>query len=392
MSQVSAGLTLHFAPDSSTDESVFQLEVMDNGGKKPVHLRPRFVLHWSWANGLSGIWKATDLTMLSFGKRRVRLYANNLSPLDISLHITGGEAEYIGERTAPRRESFSWNDSKTNRLAYWYSAAEARIIHTTSFFNGDGDEVNPPVLNTQTGMIAHSEKVIGSLIVEYEPSFYLYEITYDGGVEGDSPETLERKTEMLTAWLAGNINDADIPPVGIIALAPGRATQGSFQREFWPAGADSHEGYKEEQTTTTTYTPPEEEEPPEDPDPCWEACWRHIGSPWPLSPWDHDAIQSCMENRGERPDIFYKESSRENLTVRVYAKDEQGADIENEYIEVKRPLKVTFTLQKSGGSESVCNGTPENDPDLSESIEFRFDVSDLRYLGETYGGEKIYRA
>ena len=99
-----------------------------------------------------------------------------------------------------------------------------------------------------------------------------------------------------------------------------------------------------------------------------------------------------MNNKGERPDIFYKESSREDLTVRVFAKDEQGQDIENEYIEVKRPLRVVFSLQKTGGSESVCNGTPDNDPDLSQSIEFRFNVSDLRYLGETYGGEKIYGA
>jgi hypothetical protein len=391
MSQVSAGLTLNFTPSSSAENQVFQLEVSDNGGKKPVHLRPQFVLHWSWNNGLSGKWTATDLAMISSGKRRVRLYCNDLSPLDINLYITGGDAEYIGERQAVRRESFSWNNSKTNRLAYWYSTAEAKIVHTTRFFTMDGEEVDPPVLNTQTGIISHTEKVIGSLIVEYEPTFYLYEVTYDAGVQDDSQETIERKTEMLTAWLAGNINDADIPPVGLIALAPGRATQGSFQREFWPDRADSHEGYKEE-TTTTTYTPAEEEEPPNDPDPCWEACWQSIGSPWPLSPWDREAIQSCMNNKGERPDIFYKESSREDLTVRVFAKDEQGQDIENEYIEVKRPLRVVFSLQKTGGSESVCNGTPENDPDLSQSIEFRFNVSDLRYLGETYGGEKIYGA
>jgi len=186
MSQVSAGLTLNFTPSSSAENQVFQLEVSDNGGKKPVHLRPQFVLHWSWNNGLSGKWTATDLAMISSGKRRVRLYCNDLSPLDINLYITGGDAEYIGERQAVRRESFSWNNSKTNRLAYWYSTAEAKIVHTTRFFTMDGEEVDPPVLNTQTGIISHTEKVIGSLIVEYEPTFYLYEVTYDAGVQDDN--------------------------------------------------------------------------------------------------------------------------------------------------------------------------------------------------------------
>jgi hypothetical protein len=393
MSEVSAGLTLNFTPSTSSDNQIFQLEVDDNGGKKPVHIKPIFVLNWSWSNGRSGKWTAKDLTMVSTGTRRVRLYCSDISHLDITLYVNGGSAAYVGERQAKRRESFSWDNSQSNRLAYWHSAAGAEIIHKTTFFNANGEETSIPTLDTQTGKLYHAEKVIGSLIVEYEPLFYLYDITYDSGVDDGSQEAEERKMEMLTAWLAGNINDADIPPAELIALAPGRATQGSFQREFWPDKADSHEGYKEE-VITYTWTP-DDDEPAEDSEinPCWQACKEKVAGDTPyeyLSPWEKEAIQECMENKGEAPDIFYSESSRENLTVRVYAKDEQGQDIEDEYIDVVRPVRVTFSLQKSGGSESACNGTPATDPDLRSSIEFRFNVSDLRYLGETSGGEKIY--
>lgn len=213
MTDASTGITLGFAPTAPGDEYVFQMVMDDNGGKKPVHIKPIFVLNWSWSNGRGGKWEASDLVFVKSGIRRIRLYCSDVSSLDVTMYVNGGSAEYIGERQAEIRESFSWNSSQDNRLAYWHSAGDAVIVHTTKFFDADGAEISRPILNTQTGEIHHDEKVTGSLIVEYNPTFLLYEITYDSGVTNEAVNDVQvRKMEMLTAWLAGKVICVDAVP------------------------------------------------------------------------------------------------------------------------------------------------------------------------------------
>jgi hypothetical protein len=341
MSEVKAGLTLDFL--SRKKQSSFVLMVGDELGSSPIQVRPKTVRAWQMGSNDYGKFLKTTLKMTHPGVRRLRLYCSRQVAQAVKLSVHGGQAAPLGRRQSPRTETLTWTNKQSQSLRFPYDNPTAVIIDKTRFFDTSGTEVEPPTFIPGQAVFHHEKVVTGAIVVEYSPEFSLFEISYGMGEEQMDPD---RFTEMKLAWLAGNIRDVDIPPVHVIALAEGHATQLSFQRQFWPEGSVGREGYANDTTP-----PPIEFFPLlADADPCWNSCWQQVtGGAEQIGPEEYLAIQECIQKANEPAPLQYVEIDRESLVERIYSQSNP-----NVYIDVERPITLTMKLGRADGKE-VCD-------------------------------------
>ncbi|MBF0453267.1 MAG: hypothetical protein HQL72_00445 [Magnetococcales bacterium] len=356
MSELQAGLTLDFL--SQQRQSPFTLMAGDDLGASPILVKPKLVGIWSRSPDHYGDQVETSLRMTHRGTRRLRLYCSRQLAETARLSVHTGEATALGRRTARRTETLTWTNRNSQSLRFTYDELSVEVVDKTRFFNREGHEVSPPVFLPDQGLFYHTEAVTGALVVQYSPEFSLFEVRYDMGEEQMDPD---RFREMKLAWLAGNIRDSDIPPVHVIALAEGHATQLSFQRQFWPEGSVGKRGYANEPA------PPPFDLLPllEDLDPCWKKCWQQItGGSQTITPNDYLAISECVASANRDTPLHYVETDRQTQVERIYNQDD--ADV---YIDVERPVSLTMQLTPANG-EPTCEGWDAH-PYLPE-ITFRF--------------------
>jgi hypothetical protein len=356
MSQLNAGLTLDFL--SQQKRSSFVLMVGDELGSSPIQVRPKIVGLWSRTPDHYADQYKSTLKMTKPGLRRIRLYCSKKTAQTARLSVHTGSAEALGRRQAKITETLTWTNKNSQSLKFPYDNPTAIIVDKTRFFAQNGEEVEPPTYILSQGIFYHAQAVTGAMVVEYQPEFSLYSVEYDMGDEQMEPERL---MEMKQAWLAGNIRDCDIPPVNIIALAEGHATQLSFARQFWPEGSLGKQGYADE------ITPPSIELLPQtkDLDSCWELCWQKVADGRiDLTEEEYSAILQCVESAQAPTQLQYVETSRQTQIERIF--NQNSEDI---YIDVERPVTMTMKLARGDGKESCENF--ETYPYLPE-ITFRF--------------------
>jgi hypothetical protein len=352
MSELNAGLTLDFL--SQQKQSSFALVIGDELGSSPIQVKPKTVGAWSRRPDkvekyLENYEKQlpTTLKMTAPGLRRLRLYCSKEAAKSARLSVHVGQATNLGRREEKITETLTWTNKRSQSLRFTYDNPTAVIIDKTRFFAEDGSEVDAPSFIPGRAVFHHNQAVTGALVVEYSPEFSLFEIEYEMGEEQIDQE---RFKEMKLAWLAGNIRDADIPPVHVVALAEGHATQISFQRKFWPEGSVSKRGYIGDQTPPgmehiLTFIEDE---------PCWEACWQKVtGGSTELGYEDYLAIQECVEAANDPAPLQYVETDREIRTERIYT---QGTI--NDYIDVEHPVTLTMKLGRADGMEVCDNWDP----------------------------------
>ena len=356
-------MTLDFL--SRQKRSSFVLVAGDDLGSSPIQVKPKSVGAWSRRKDKMDRYREnyekllpTTLQMTAPGIRRLRLYCSRETARSARLSVHVGKATTLGRRREKLIETLTWTNRQSQSLRFAYDAANPVIVDNTRFFAEDGREVDAPTLIPGQGIYHHAEPVTGAMVVEYEPEFSLYEIEYEMGEEQIDAA---RFREMKLAWLAGNIRDADIPPVHVTALAEGHATRIAFQRRFWQEGSTSKRGYasdKEEPTVEQMITFVED-------DPCWQACRQKVvGDKVDLEFEDYLAIQRCVEAANAPAQLQYVETARENTVKRLY--DGLGG---NTYIDFNYPTTLTMKLARVDGMEMCDEFDPY--PYLPEIV-FRF--------------------
>ena len=354
------GLTLEIAPREN--EAPVVLRVADDPGATPVRVRPAVVPIWTHAPGAYDDLLDGALLLREPGRRRVRLYCPAASAAQARLTVHGGTARYLGRRTAPLLETLTWVQAQQRRLPLFHDRPEAVVVEQTRFFDADGREVDPPAYLPEEGLFRHRLPVTGALVVEYRPGFSLYEIEYDTGADQISPEWFR---EMRRAWLAGNIADAAVPPVRVIAVSGDRAAQVSFPRAFWPNRSTVRGGYAGE--TAEPRLEPDGEgyriEAESWADPCWRQC-REMVKPdgKMLSDAELQAVRDCVE-RSRHPTYHYVETERTVRVERIHSPDD--AEV---YVDVERPVRLVMKHQRSDGGPCAA---PDPDPCCPELV-FRF--------------------
>ncbi|MBF0445041.1 MAG: hypothetical protein HQL68_05585 [Magnetococcales bacterium] len=342
MNQLNAGLTLDFL--SQQKRSSFVLMVGDELGSSPIQVRPKVVGVWSRTPGHYVDQYKTTLKLVKPGIRRIRLYCSQQTAKTARLSVHTGSAKAIGRRQATITETLSWTNKNSQSLRFPYDNPTAVVVDKTRFFAQNGEQVEPPTFIPSRGIFQHSNTVTGAMVVEYQPEFSLFEIEYDMGDEQMEPERL---TEMKHAWLAGNIRDCDIPPVNIIAMADGYATQLSFARQFWPQGSLGKRGYADETVPPSIASLPQTK----DLDSCWEACWQKVADGRiDLTQEEYSAILQCVESAQTPPQLQYVEISRQTQIERIF--NQNSEDI---YIDVERPVTMTMKLARADGNELCEN-------------------------------------
>ncbi|MBF0380684.1 MAG: hypothetical protein HQL69_06685 [Magnetococcales bacterium] len=356
MKELNADLTLDFL--SRQKRSSFVLMVGDDLGSSPIQVRPKIVGFWSRTPDHYADQYKTALKMIKPGVKRIRLYCAKDIASTARLTVHSGNAKAIGRRKAPLTETLTWTNKNSQSLRFPYDNPTAVVVDKTRFFAQNGEEVEPPTYIASQGIFHHAKAVTGAMVVEYQPEFSLFSVEYDMGEEQIEPERLQ---EMKQAWLAGNIRDCEIPPVYVIALAEGHATQLAFDRQFWPEGSLGKRGYINE-----TLPPPIELLPQvEDPDLCWDSCWQQIADgKIDLTEEEYSAILMCAEASQNPGKLQYVETSRQTQVDRIF-----NQDSEDIYIDVERPTTMTMKLSRVDGKESCADW--ELYPYLPE-ITFRF--------------------
>ncbi|MBF0401477.1 MAG: hypothetical protein HQL90_11990 [Magnetococcales bacterium] len=364
MNPAIASCTLDVSPPQR--ESPFVLSTAPDLGNRPVQLYPMQVSAWSQRAGLYDPLLPMAVRTQSMGMRRVRLYCSERPEQDVRLVVHGGGAvRALGRRTEPRLETLTWLQSHDQSLRYYYNQPKATIVESTRFFDNNGQEVAKPLYDPAQGLFHHAQPVTGALVVSYEPGFFLYEIEYD---TGESEMTAKAFQAMQRAWLAGNIRDALIPPVRIIALSGQQAAQTAFPRTFWPEhssaallfqdevkapvmGMDIHTapgGYSVDLSRMS---------------PCWLRCRDRLKPGATLFTQEElAAIQACVEkNSPQQSSYQYVESKRESRTERIYSRDDPDT-----YIDVERT--IAMTLEKKSLQGGLCEG----EDGQSQTLSLRF--------------------
>ncbi|MBF0448588.1 MAG: hypothetical protein HQL67_10330 [Magnetococcales bacterium] len=341
MNLLSTGLRLDFL--SQQISSRFHLSTGDDLGSVPIQLKAHVVGFWSRNPDHYGDQIKTSLRMIRPGVRRVRLYCDEQAAKSARLIVHGGEPAPLGRRQAPLTEVLTWTNSQNRSLKYAYDHPNVRIIDKTPFYDENGQEQSPPGYIPHLGAFYHPQPVTGALVVEYSPAFSLFEVTY---TLGEEQMEAARFKEMQLAWLAGNIRDCDIPAVHLIALADGQATQLSFQRQFWPEGADGKGGHAGDAIPSLTDLIPLIEEL----DPCWKNCWQQLtGGEKNLTTSQYLAIISCVESASAPAPVQYVEIDRQSQVERIFSPDSEAL-----FVDVERAVTLTMKRQRADG-KTGCN-------------------------------------
>lgn len=281
----------------------FVLTTGDDPGSRPVQVQPLQVTVWSQYPGMYDHYLLQALRLKSPGMRRIRLYCSNRSPTAVRLVAHGGGAvRCLGRRREPILETITWLQEQSHPLRYGYDQPAVTIRECTRFFDHAGNAVARPTYLPALGTFRHAQPVTGAMVVEYSPSFFLYEVEYSTG-EGEVSAHAFQAVKL--AWLAGNIRDAAIPPVRVIALSDPQAAQLSFPRTFWPEHASASYAFQ-----------------------------------------DTERVQHCIDQNGV-PTYQYVESKRETSTERIYSKSDP-----NNYVDVRRAVAISFERQPVSGE--VC--------------------------------------
>ncbi|MEO5332860.1 MAG: hypothetical protein H7839_12625 [Magnetococcus sp. YQC-5] len=356
MNTLDTGVTLNFVSQQTTHREPFILQTGKDRGKTPLMVRPVVVHAWTRDPSEYEAQLSEALVMESPGRQRVRLYCSQAQAPVVRMLVHGGASKALGRRHEPLLETLTWVQANTRQLRFFYDQPTMRIVDHTRFFLNNGQETQLPDYDQQTGTFHHPHAVTGALVVEYFPGFTLYEIEYDTGAAQISPEWFR---EIQQAWLAGNIHNATIPEVRVIAMGTNEVDQITFARDFWPAQTMVRTGY-------TTTSKPEIIPTPDGyrikslpSDPCWSRCKEQIQPDGPLlSAAQMVALQNCVDAE-KSPKYHYVEESRSVKTERIYAPD--SPDV---YIDVARPVELVMKLKRADGGICTNQAPPGCCPEL----------------------------
>jgi hypothetical protein len=206
-------------------------------GSRPLQLKPHRVYGWS----RNPTYYAQDMPfavqMEQEGLQRLRLYCADRPASAIRVLVDGGRlGQLLGRRQDTVVETLTWVHSQSQFLRYPYDQPDVTIRASTAFYDRHGQAVAPPVYRAAQGLFHHAKAVTGALVVAYRPAYFLYEIHYDTGADMLSEQALRA---IKLAWLMGNIEDAVLPEVRVIALSGQQATQLAFRRAFWPRASSA---------------------------------------------------------------------------------------------------------------------------------------------------------
>lgn len=332
--------------------SPFVLSANPDPGNRPVQLYPMRVTAWSQQAGVYDRQLPMALRSKLSGLRRIRLYCSERLESDLRLVVHGeGRLRFLGRRKEPYLETLTWLQSQSETLRYFYNQPETEIVESTRFFDNRGREVPPPGYLPTFGIFRHAQPVTGALVVSYQPGFFLYEVEYDAG---ESVMTEKAFREMKRAWLAGNIHDAWIPPVRVIALSGHQATQLTFARAFWPERSSASLLFQDEEKAPALGSglyevPGGYEVDPKQMSPCWVRCRDRIKpGATRFTQAELAAIQACFEkNSPKNSSHQYVESSRKSRTERIYSRSDPDT-----YIDIERT--VSMTLEKKSVQGGLC--------------------------------------
>lgn len=347
MTMLESQLLLEFAPRNDPQGGEpYELRLAEDRGAQPVQVRPVVVPSWnrSQAPEEYAPWLDQALIQELPGRKRIRLYCSGQAASQTKLLVQGGTPIHLGRRAEPLIETLVWVRASSKRLRYFHDNPTVRIIDHTRFYDNRGEPCPLPEYDAGSGSFRHAREVTGALVVEYTPGFSLYEIVYDTG-ESQLPAAWFR--EMQLAWLAGNIQDATIPTVQVIAIGPHRADQLAFSRDFWPIHAATATGYRsrtsepfQKQENGYLYTGSSDND-------CWTKCKQKIQPEAILLTREElEAVRRCVEAE-QSPKFHYVESARKEFTERIFATDNPEL-----YLEVARPVELTLRLQRA--DDGVC--------------------------------------
>lgn len=332
--------SLQIACQASQPRDPFVLREGDDHGSSPVRLYPQVVNSWTKKPGAYDAILPHTLRMKALGVCRIRLYCPVRTAVETRLRVYGGQYRYLGRRREPLVETLTWTREHAQALRFFYDRPEVTTLEQTPFFDNDGNETSAPVYLSSQGMFQHPKAVTGAMVVSYRPSFALYEIQYD---TGESQISRQAFREMKLAWLAGNIRDAAIPPVRVVAIGKTAATQLVFQRKFWPEYATVRQWFQEEvrEPEMTPVTGGFRINADADMDPCWYRCKEKVkpGETY-LTRQDRRAILDCVA-QSQQPQYHYVESRRTVKTERISSPVDPAI-----YVDVERPVELAFRIQR----------------------------------------------
>ncbi|MEO5341071.1 MAG: hypothetical protein H7837_11250 [Magnetococcus sp. MYC-9] len=332
--------------DSEPRREPFLLVAGEDLGSRPVQLHPLTVPFWSQQPGVYDRLLPLALRMSAPGLRRLRLYCSDRPESELRLVVLGGgQARCLGRRSAPVIETLTWLQSRSQSLRFFYDRPEVTILESTRFFDNNGQEVDPPRYQRHPpgeGLFLAGQPVTGALVVAYQASYFLCEIEYDAGTAVVAEKGLR---EAKLAWLAGNIRDATLPPVRVIALSGAQADQLTFARHFWPEHASASQSFQETGLPEATPVPGGYYVNPEQMSNCWLNCRERVKPGATLfTPQELQAIQECLQQSRRADDYQYMESKRETRTERIYSRNDP-----NNYVDVQRMVAVSFERQPING-------------------------------------------
>ncbi|MBF0462783.1 MAG: hypothetical protein HQL87_15510 [Magnetococcales bacterium] len=271
-------------------------------GSLPVQVYPLQIDAWSQQPGIYEAYLPLALRLKAWGLRRIRLYCSSRSDNEVRLVVGGGGYRRLGRMGETRIETVTWVQTQTQSLRFFYDQPAVTILESTRFFDNNGQETTQPVYLPESGAFYHAQPVTGALVVAYQPGYLLYEIEYD---TGESAMSAAEFQAVKLAWLAGNIHDATIPPVRVMAISRQQATQVTFPRSFWPACSSARLLFR-----------------------------------------DTEADQTCADSNG--PESYqYVESKRETKAERIYSHNDP-----NTYVDILRTVAIAFELKPVNGG--VC--------------------------------------
>ncbi|MBF0212195.1 MAG: hypothetical protein HQM00_01380 [Magnetococcales bacterium] len=350
MTSLQTELRLDFAPQAQSHPESFELRAIEERGSVPLQVRPVLVPAWTRTDALEEYapWLDKALIQIAPGRKRVRLYCSREVASRSRLTVQGGVPLPLGRRQEPLVETLVWVQTHSKRLRHFHDRPQARILDHTRFYDRDGQELPLPEYDPDSASFHHPQAVTGALVVEYTPGYSLYEIVYDSGEAQLSAEWFR---EMKLAWLAGNIHDATIPVVRVIAIGPEMVDQLTFTRNFWPSHAGVRTGFRAlddepfvREGDGYRYIPRADHS-------CWERCKERVQPDRALlTTKEMIAVRNCVSAE-QAPRFHYVEESRVVRTERISAPDNPEL-----YIDVARPVELVMKLKRA--DDAVCDQQP----------------------------------
>ena len=273
--------------------------------------------------------------------------------------------------------TFDANGNAFTSFGQYESIGMVQILDCTFFMDANGALVNPPVYDPFKQEFRSDVEVTGTLVVRYEASYTLLEVLYG---TGQSFLSADRWMEIVDKWNHGNINDAQVPQVRMLAYIPGKSAQIAFQRQYNPNGnpnPDFHPPPRSGGGTIFQMAVPNVIYPSHDPIPQTKPidpektktraqCWKeNVSAYWPsgllkdkpcsdATKEEKDAVDKCQEANA---DITYQwvEVDRNIELVRIYSSSNPS-----EYIDVKRVVAIEFEARRTDTSNKTDPNPPKN--------------------------------